>query len=443
MIKLSTMKKIISFLLLLLFSVCLKAQYNISNIYSNHNDLNASRYLPSQLDLGTKTVQIGLNYYLWMGNNNFSYHDLNRAYQDDDINFLSANAQKNNLLGVGQDFQLAGVAFQHNNEGKHYCFGFSIVDKFGMNFRYTKNFLQLALKGNKQFAGQKVDLGPVTVNANYLREYVLSTALPVFGDDQYGLRFGGRLKLIQGLGNIYMPKGNASILTEQNGRYVAMDFDYGIYTSGLTEFSFVKSRGLGTGIDVGLTYFLNRKLEVSWSINDLGLINYSEDSRSYRKTGSGVYEGLVIDQLFGGTKENIDSTNAIIDADREEGIEYVVPLGTKMYFNAEYKFFRKRKSGSEATNSLFLTYVQGFNKQPGASTKPFVSMGYNHHLLPFLNLGILAAAGGYNKFALGAFFSLHLKETLKIGISSDNITALILPKSGTGIDLGANFSLAF
>lgn len=431
--------------LLLAISGALSAQYNIGTTYGNHNDLNASKYQPSELDLGDKKFQIGFNYYLWMGNTTFNYANIRKAYKSDNIDFLEPNAKKNNLLGAGQDYQLLSVAYQFKVDETHkYVFGFSIVDKFAMNFLYTDKYLALALKGNKQFAGQTVPLGPTTVNASYTREFVISHALPIFGDENKGLRLGIRTKLLQGLGSMYMPKGNASITTEQDGRYINMDFDYAIYTAGLSDFSFLKTKGLGWGLDLGLTWFVSKNFEISGSVLDLGGVSYYKGTRSYTKTGSGHYEGLVIDNLFGGSKQNLDSANAIIDANKTRGGTFYMPQGSKVCVELEYKTPKKDKGNNHYTsNSIFLTYIQGINKYPGATTRPFLSLGYNHDFHKFLDAGLMMSYGGYNNFALGSFLSLNFNNSFKIGLSSDNLTALIAPKAGTGIGFAANCSLSF
>lgn len=421
------------------------AQYNIGTTYGNHNDLNASKYQPSELDLGDKRFQIGFNYYLWMGNSTFNYSNIKKAYDEGNIDFLNPNAKKNNVLGAGQDYQLLGIAYQYEkDEDTKYVFGLSVVDKVAMNFFYRDNYLKLALKGNKQFAGQKTDIGSTTVNANYTREYVLSTAMPIFGNSEKGLRLGLRAKLIQGLAAIYMPKGNASITTEQNGRYIDMDFDYEIYTAGLSNFSFTKGKGLGMGIDAGLTYYVNEHLEISGSLLDLGYLTYKKETRSYSKTGTGRYEGLVIDNLFGGSRQNLDSANAIIDANKTQGKHFNMPLGSRFSFEVEYKTPKKDKGNNRySSNSIFLTYIQGLNNYPGAITRPFVSLGYNHDFHKFFDGGAMVSVGGYNKVAAGIFFSVNFNQFIKLGLSSDNLLAFVVPKYGTGVDVAANFSISF
>ncbi|MBX9851184.1 MAG: hypothetical protein K2X86_05430 [Cytophagaceae bacterium] len=109
--------KYIFFTLAIFFQYQLFAQNNIGTTYCNHNDLNASKYQPSELDLGKKYVQLGFNYYLWMGNSAFDYKTTNDIYKtgkvtNDDINNLVGKLKKNNIFGVGQGYQVLGLALQ-------------------------------------------------------------------------------------------------------------------------------------------------------------------------------------------------------------------------------------------------------------------------------------------------------------------------------------------
>ncbi|MFL5728409.1 MAG: DUF5723 family protein [Cytophagaceae bacterium] len=442
------MKRFLSFLLILL-SCSVFAQNNIGTTYCNHNDLNSSRYQPSELDLGSKHVQIGFNYNLWMGNSAFDYKTANSIYNsgtitDSNINTMIGKLDKKNIFGVGQDFQVIGLAFQYKTKSeKKYDISVSIVDKFAANLIYSDNFMKLALKGNKQFAGQTVDLGPLMANAQYRREYVVGTAFPLFGNQEFGMRVGVRGKFMQGMGALYMPKGDATMTTDAQGRYIDLNFDYNVNTSGLKGFSPFKYNGKGYGVDLGATMYLSKYLEVVASVLNIGSIYYNKNTTNYQKTGSVHYDGMAVEGFFGGGSSG-DSLQKVFTPNTTTGGTFRMPLDTKISLEVEFKTSRKDKKDREyVDNALFLTYIQGLNNMPGATTRPFVSVGYNHDFHKFFDAGACLSMGGYNKFTGGAFFSLNIAHVVKFGLSSDNLAAFIVPKYGTGIDLSTNFSVSF
>lgn len=442
------MKKIL--ILLLFINNTLLAQNNIGTTYCNHNDLNASKYQPSELDLGNKHGQIGFNYYLWMGNSTFDYKTINDIYKtgkinNEDISRLMGKLKKSNIFGIGQDYQVLGLALQFKTKSANKIdLGISVIDKFGLSFRYSDKFMKLALKGNKQFAGQKISLGPLTLNANYRREYVVGAAFNITGaGEEAGIRVGFRGKYIQGMGSLYMPKGNADMTTDAEGRYVDLEFDYKVHSSGLKDFSLFNYNGTGLGLDAGVTFFLSKNIEVVASVLDLGAISYKKNTKTYQKAGSARYEGLVVDRLFGNNSFNGDSL-ADIFTPEESDKPYTMPLDTKICIEGEFKTKKTDSKDREyVSNAIFFTYIQGLNNMPGATTRPFFSLGYNHDFHKFLDAGAMVAMGGYNKLTFGSFFSINVAHIVKLGFSSDNLMAFIVPKYGTGIDLSMNFSVSF
>lgn len=443
------MKRILFFFLFISNTVL--AQNNVATTYGNHNDLNSSKYQPSELNLGNKHGQIGFNYYLWMGNTSFDYKTVNDIYQtgkinNQDIDQMIGKLKKVNVFGVGQDYQVLGLALQFKSKSDHKInFGISVVDKFGVNFRYSDNFMKLALKGNKQFAGQKVSLGPLALNAQYRREYAALTAFDIAGsDDGFGVRIGARLKYLQGIASLYMPSGNADMTTHAEGRYIDMDFDYKVDMAGFKNFSLLNFNGSGAGLDAGVTLFLSKNIELMASILDLGAIRYTQGTRSYHKAGNARYEGLVVDRLFGNNTFNGDSLATVFNPETSEGVSYTMPLDTKICIEAEIKTTKTDSRDREyVSNAFFFTYIQGLNNMPGATTRPFFSIGYNHDFHKLLDAGVMASAGGYNKYTFGAFFALKFGEVVKLGFSSDNLMAFVVPEYGTGIDFSTNFSITF
>ncbi|MFN3405493.1 MAG: DUF5723 family protein [Cytophagaceae bacterium] len=434
-----------------LSSVYTFAQNNIGTRYGNHNDLNASKYQPSELDLGDRHGQIGFNYYLWMGNTAFDYKTSNDIYQtgeinNKDIDKMISRLSKNNLFGVGQDYQVLGVAFQLRTESdKRFDVSLSLVDKFALSFLYTDNFMKFALKGNKQFAGQTVNLGPTTVNLSHSREYVVGTAFPILGNEKtLGIRAGLRAKYIQGIAALYMPKGNANMHTEKDGRYIDFSYDYDVYTSGLKNFSAFNFNGSGYGFDAGMTFYLGKNLQVVTSLLDVGSIYYNNNTTNYQNQGGSRYEGLVISNLFGNTRFESDSAQQVFQPNINQNKSFRMPLGTKLCIEGEIKTPRIGKDDREfVSNAIFFTYIQGFNNMPGATTRPFFSVGYNHDFHRVFDGGIMGSIGGFNRYGLGAFLTLKLGKSVKFGLSSDNLVAFVMPEYGTGIDVATNFSISF
>lgn len=436
------------FILMAFIATYTQAQYNLSTTYCEHNDLNSSRYEPSELYLGKKHVQIGSNFYFWIANNALDYGTIRKFREggtltDQEIDNFIDNLQEKNQIGAGQDFQIAGIALQLGKMD----FSFSAVDKFGMEMNYSQNLMKLAWKGNKQFAGQRTQLGPLSFNAHYTREYALGTAFNVAGDLEKGIRVGARAKYIQGLGSVYMPKSDLYLTTAADGRSLETEFDYKLQTTGIKNFNGMNFNGMGYGIDAGISAHFSKHFELNASLLDFGAVTYNKDVKTYQKKGKYVYEGAVISNFFGDPRYNADSITSLFKPDETSGGSYTMNLGTKILLQGELKWGGNMDEELEDEeyqgHSLFLTYIQGLNNMPGATTKPYLSVAYNYDLRRMFDFGVSASMGGYNKYAVGAFFAFNFAHIIKFGIGSDNLMPLVQPKLGTGADVSVNLSLAF
>ncbi|MCR6637899.1 MAG: DUF5723 family protein [Sporocytophaga sp.] len=446
------MRTILTALFIFSTGIFASAQNNMGTRYCNYNDLNASKYSPSELDLGNKHAQIGINSYVWMGNTTFDYKTATEIYQkgliqNQDVNKVLSKLNKENLFGAGLDFQLLGVAVQFKTKSeKKLAFSLGVNERSGTSFLFGENFLKLALKGNKQFAGQRVDLGPASLNVNYLREYALGAAIPVFGkEDGFGIRAGVRLKYLAGIGSIYMRPANGSMYTDPEGRFIDFDFNYKVQTSGIDNINLWNSNGKGYGADAGVTVFVNKYLQFTTSILDIGAVKYDKDVTTNERSGQVKYEGLIISRFFGSQKYSTDTLAQIFDPIKTKGGSYKTPLSTRLVIEGKIKTPRTSKKDDQTYNSntIFFTYIQGFQNLPGSTTKSFFSIGYNHDFHRVFNGGVLLSAGGYNRRAIGAFFSFKIGQSFKWGFSSDNLTGFIFPEYGKGADLATNISVAF
>jgi len=436
------------FILLAFVASYAQAQYNLSTTYCEHNDLNASRYEPSELHLGKKHVQIGSSFYFWIANNALDYGTIKKfrqgtALTDQEIDNFVNNLEEKNQIGAGQDFQIAGIGLQLGKMD----FSFSAVDKFAMEMNYSQNLMKLVWKGNKQFAGQRTQLGPLSFNAQYTREYALGTAFNIAGNLEKGIRVGARGKYIQGMASIYMPKSDLYLTTASDGRSIETEFDYKLQTTGIKNFNGMNFNGMGYGVDAGISAHISKHFEVNASVLDFGAVTYNKDVKTYEKKGKYTYEGAVISNFFGDPRYNADSITSLFKPTETSGESYTMNLGTKILLQGELKWGGNMDEELEDEeyqgHSIFLTYIQGLNNMPGATTKPYLSVAYNYDLRRMFDFGVSASMGGYNKYAVGAFFAFNFAHIIKFGIGSDNLMPLVQPKLGTGADVSVNLSLAF
>ncbi|MEZ4722949.1 MAG: DUF5723 family protein [Flavobacteriales bacterium] len=209
------------------------------------------------------------------------------------------------------------------------------------------------LLGNRaSFDGLAVDHSTWTeIGFQYAR-----TFLP---DEQ--LTIGIRPKLLMGLVNIYTKETTLGLTTDAQSFAWTLDGSYQYSTSlpfdTSGEFNFKPFDNLGWGVDLGATYNINDKLQVSASANDIGRIKWKNNPQTYSASNGVVdYRGAVLDGsiLSVGTRfdslgadfasQMVDSLNSQFGPDTSDA-DYSTWLTTRYNIGANYQFADRHNVG--------------------------------------------------------------------------------------------------
>lgn len=438
------------------YSVGVDAQVDVSSFNNSHSGLAASNLLPSYLGDGFKKIEITtFNPYVHLGSNFTNASNL-KAYLNEDtyrdalINSTLSDLREENNIQAGLRLSILSLGLNLNNKnGKSgFSIGAGANEVVEANVLFNKEVYLLAYRGNKQFAGQTVNLAP-RVNALAYMEYYISGAanLTIPGTD-FLIKPAVRLRYLIGQASIYTQhQSELSMFTEQDGRYLDIRSKYEVHSStavdtlklGEDDFTFDQSTfqagvGKGLGMDFGLRIEPMENLSINLGLSDVGSINFTKNTSTlYSDTGF-RYEG----QSFRFTDEfdkfSVDSFAAVLNP-KYHYDAFRVPLPTKFLLTAHYGVGKVEKNNQSFYRStLSLVYVQGMSNYFSATTTPWVILGYNRNFNTILNAGINAGLGGLYRANVGA--SLSVKAGFfRIGVSSNNLLPLFAGTSGRGTDL--------
>lgn len=431
------------------------AQDNAVLLYDDNFTLNASRVLPAKLGSGFSTFQISIFYFdAWLANNSLTKNNfLRKGTTTEIINQVINDLKPTNRMYFGQDIMPLAIAFKiRKNKGAvkqedAVNFALGVTEQLSLGFTFSENFMQLAWNGNKQFAGEEVDLGPLSFNFLYNREYFLGIALPIVTTDNFMFRFGGRFKFLQGINAIYMPKHQASFYTDPEGRYIEIKPDFEIHTAGITtnlDFrELFASKGTGVGFDFGTRFIFKQRAVINLSILDIGRIKFNNSTQTITNNTPVKYEGLILEGLFGGeVRFDSDSVAESLNSQVVKGESFKMPLSSRLILQFEYRTpMITRKGKTYDSNVFYLTYIQGFKDHTKSTIRPYFGMAYSHNFNSTFNLGTNLGFGGANRLTLGAFFSIRA-GSLRIGVGSGNLSGLFARKRGTGVHGTLNLTFA-
>ncbi len=441
------------------------SQFNFAQIQNQHTHNLASSQLPSLLGDDIRTGEVHLfSPYIGFANNFISAYDLQQLsgsgkLSNTYIDNILSKVPKQGTVWAGADIPLLNVFFNINkkNHERFLSFGLGMREKIDFNFTLNKDLLSLIYKGNKQFAGETVNLSP-SLNFLFYNEYFLAAAgqFKLFKSDSshslITIKPAVRLRYLNGIASIYMPKTNIDMYTDPEGRYInlttqleanmssAVDTPDVESVIGDVNLNSLKGAGKGFGIDIGAGVTLMENLQVHAALIDIGSINFTRNTVNYTKNDTYTYDGVDFNE----------KGDDITAAEMEDLIQpeksyksYKQQLPTRLVLSGFYGLGQKTKRRVPYyVHNVSFTYVQGFRNYLSSTNRPTLNIGYAYNFMNLVNTGIGFTFGGLNKIQGGAQLGLRL-GAIKLGLASNNLLPIVTSKSGRGTDFNMYFGFYF
>ena len=338
------------FLMCALFTINISAQ-NIHTGYNSNSFILQSIANPSSFP--NSDVVVG-----FPGLSNLSYGlqspiTLNELFTkgDDDslrIDFpsLSSYLSDNNLLNIGGRNQLFYLGLKVGKKKNVFVYiGDEIVSDISIGV--PGNLFDFLNAGNANSFNQQINFNDQRFDISIYN----SLYVGVSSDINDKLNIGTRIKFLNGLANVNTQKLNLSIFTDSTSIPIfetTLKSDIQIQTSGLglitDTLNFDPLLNSGIGFDIGGSYKFNKELELSFSINDIGVINWVEENNQFYTTnGEATYvlQGLThsssVDNDFEAQLDEItDSLQLAMEPYSSTG-SYETKLNPSMFLGLAYE----------------------------------------------------------------------------------------------------------
>jgi hypothetical protein len=440
------------------------AQLNMGALQDAHNSVNASRHLPTYLGDHFSTFQISvLNPYVSVGSNFASYQNAKDLLRADRLSSgligstLNDLRTENNSVAGSLDMSIVNAAYNIRDKRgrKLLTLGAGVNERVEVSSSFNQELLQLAAYGNKQFAGQTIDILP-RFNGMAFTEYYIAGSLSIA--PKYSplvIRPAIRLSYLSAQAGIQMQRENSlRMFTEADGRYLDFNLAYRVDAAlgtdsirldgnsfNVNDKSFRGGSGSGFGMDLALRVSPMSGLSFNVGLMDIGSINFRKGMTNMYNTSSYRYEGTAID-FNGNTALNLDSIASLAKPNYSHE-SFKMNLPTKLIISGSYGLQPQLEKGlTWYRHQLSFLYLQGFDNYLSSTTRPLLSAGYTYSMRNVLNLGVNAGVGGIYGGSIGALASLKL-GAFRIGVNSNNLLSLLAPKTGRGADGGVMLALAF
>ena len=351
----------------------LKAQESVSTLYFMNNSPMQHTLNPSFQPEYKLYVNIpGLSHNrLSLVNTNFAVKNV--VYNDDagkSILFIHPHGDKNKfydmikaagpMLTTNVGINVLGFGFQGKNQKGYFTFG--IDAKVDADINMPKDFFKLALYGTPDRHNPNYfDLKDFRINANAY----LDVAFGYSHKFTEKWTFGGKLKLLYGVGNINVDFGKFdleagidkwSVIGNGVINYagpmevvvpdILSDFEMPVFSDKVGDY--MKPSGLGAGIDLGLTWKPIEQLKLSLAINDLGFISWFSNTTNMNCTMNYEFTGADLSQVEIKTFNIQSVTDSLLDAVLSSyttagtTVGYTTMTHMKLMFGAEANFLNNK-----------------------------------------------------------------------------------------------------
>jgi hypothetical protein len=298
--------------------------------------------------------------------------------------------------------------------------------------RFSENTAKLILNGNKQFAGQTIYDSTAGFSQFSVRHLTIGSAWKAGK-----LIFGGKVKLLQGSSFGHSENLDYSLYTHVNGEKVTTRYNYNLFFSEYKNLS--DSKSYGFAIDLGAEYAINDKLNVGFTLSDLGAVKW--EGYGYKVVDTVAYNGFEIPSLL---TDDLDFSGIIqsqIDSLKDKVLKDSVVETSSYSLPAFGSVYVKYNPGANTTFLLSCDYQ--YNTTNEFFTDGLIgNLAINQNLNKKLALGFALFYGGH-RYSGFSWSMSYTGERTRIFVALQNPYAMFSPNTAYNAGASAGWSFQF
>jgi hypothetical protein len=367
-----------------------------------------------------------------------SYNDLGAGQEYIDSDKTLAALKKNNLLSSNISLNILTIGYR---SGDLY-YQFTMNEKASAKFSFSKDPIELGLRGNGQYLGQTLDAN-LSMALSLYREYGFNVAYD-FGDN---LWFGARAKLLFGRVGANSINNTMSLYTDPNTYTLDLSSNLLInasipgtmeidpYDGTVSKFnSDLKVKhfifnpvNIGGALDLGVNRIFENGVKVSASILNIGMINWNANTHKLYQQSTLIYSGATAGiKKWGDFMDTLKSIANFNYASDETFSQWLSPEIMAGMSYPVMDYMRVGVTGYAGISSVGIPWALTATALTDNTSHVFGSLSYTVTNSSFVNIGLGLG------LRLGPF---------NIHAVTDNIVAVFNPASqkyGT-VQFGINF----
>jgi hypothetical protein len=477
------MPKNLMILFLAVISFSAKAQYTQELYYMNlpQNHLLNPALRPSNSTYVGLPAISGIS--IKMSNNFINFSDIFIKGQSDSLySFLNSKEEADNFLSKINDknsfepeltVPLLGLGF---TAGKDTYIFLDINDRLNGNVVLPGDIIKLALNGNEQFVGSKLDLSSLRGSIIYYRE----AGFGISKNFSNKLRLGIKGKLLFGIATTSLD--NKSLGIKVNDDYThTIDADLTLnFSAPMTVYrkadntierivsdkssfdtfseklGFISNtKNFGLGFDLGATYDINDKITVSAAITDLGFIKWKTDVNNLQVKGSFDFSGLNMLNVINNTMTFDSLANEMLDSLKNTFVvnasetPFATYLPSRITFGGSYNLTKSLSVGLLSCTRIIEKQIREsltLSANVNLTNVFSVSLAYTAANKRYDNLGAgIAFRAGFFQFYLVADRIPFTWNKIIVGNNTNTAdnASIVVPTNWNTISARIGFNLVF
>ncbi len=250
---------------------------------------------------------------------------------------------------------------------------------------YTDKLFSTIYKGNAQFAGDTVQLGPMGAQYQSWQKF----GVGIFNKKSLS---SVSLSLVAGEKYQSLLVQDAQLYTSPTGDSLALSYTGDYYRSDTLKTGWANGSGLGLAVDLDFNLpIAEHKGAISIGLRDLGFVAWNKQSEQIVFDSTTTWKGIEANNLFDLATDTLDLpnlTDSIHTVTSKKNFVAVLPLSLHVRFS---KYFT-------ATDY----YELGVSIWPNRAAVPLVYLGLNHRIGDRFIFSERVSYGGYGGLGLGA-----------------------------------------
>jgi hypothetical protein len=295
-----------------------------------------------------------------------------------------------------------------------------IADRYHAHGVLSRDLLNLAMFGNKQFGGQTADMDGIRFNYLNYKQYEIGL-LKRWNRPNAQWHFGVGLSLLTGNESAAFLLDEADLYTDAAGEYLDLEVHGTLRTSSIGSSQFFTANGLGFSgsLHLGMT---SGRWGWRFQADDLGLISWSQRLRHHDIDTMARFEGPDID-LFSDNpfaSVNFDTIAAQVVTSRD-GDRFVMAVPGSLRLEADYDL-----------NGKGWRMYLGVHHRFAAGYFPLVYVGTRATLPKQFYIDGRFAWGGFGSWNVGLEIRKKFGQHVSVRLGTFNLEGLLLPGVATG-----------